>query len=554
MSTFAAESPLALESESLPDATIDRRLEAADLAAFESWLQARAGELGFSLTPGSIQDQTDIYLETEDWRFYRASYALRLRRLPPAGGIVAQLRQLDEAAGSPRSPEPRREESEPLGNGSLETLRAAPGPVGQRLRALAGPASIRPLFAVQTRRTISTLARETTPAAAVVVVDESRILRGPGQEPARLLQVRVKGKGPATAAVEALVDAGCLEGVARLAERSKYAAGLEALALTPAPLPVFGPTEIGDALSLGEVALAVLRRQFAVFLAHEPGTRLGDDAEGLHRMRVASRRLRAALSLFAECLPARAARFRDELRWVATGLGDVRDIDVQLERLETWQGEANLADQDVLEPLKAVLEAQRARARARMLAMLDSRRYAHFVRAFTAMLKSGLPRRSRLPAAHRPAVEGAPALIVDRYHQVRQTGDDLTKVSPAQAYHALRICGKRLRYALEFMADIYGEPAAELARNVVALQDVLGLHHDAMVAMAQLRALTETHGRQLPPPTIFAMGEITQRYAHLAADCLQQFPEVYMQVQGKPWKKLRQAMKAQRPPGATEPA
>ena len=58
--------------------------------------------------------------------------------------------------------------------------------------------------------------------------------------------------------------------------------------------------------SVGEVAFAIMREQFAIFLAHEPGTRLGEDPEELHAMRVASRRLRTAMRLFEEALPTRA--------------------------------------------------------------------------------------------------------------------------------------------------------------------------------------------------------------------------------------------------------
>jgi CHAD domain-containing protein len=319
---------------------------------------------------------------------------------------------------------------------------------------------------------------------------------------------------------------------------------LKALELTPPAPPEFGPAEITAEVSLGGLALAVLHRHFAAFLAHAPGTRLGDDPEALHRMRVAGRRLRAALSLFAECLPVRAARFRDELQRVSAGLGEVRDVDVQLERVAAWQAEADFGGPEVLEPLKVILVARRERGRAHLLALLESRRYARFLAAFSAMLRSGLPRRPRLPAAKRPAVEAVPALVVDRHRQVCQAGDDLTETSAPQAYHALRIRGKRLRYALEFTAEIYGEVAADMAQTVAALQDVLGLYQDAIVAMAQLRALAETGSRHLPPPTLFAMGEITQRYAQLAADCRRRFPEVYARVRGKPWKKLRQAMKA----------
>jgi hypothetical protein len=72
--------------------------------------------------------------------------------------------------------------------------------------------------------------------------------------------------------------------------------------------------------------------------------------------------------------------------------------------------------------------------------------------------------------------------------------------------------------------------------------------------MAQLRRLIETHGRQLPPPTVFAMGEIAERYVRQAADCRGRFPEIYSRVQGKPWKRLRQAMKALLQPEAPEPS
>ena len=84
---------------------------------------------------------------------------------------------------------------------------------------------------------------------------------------------------------------------------------------------------------MGDLAFAVLRRQLAVVRAKEPGTRLGEDPEELHDMRVATRRLRAALSMFEAVLPVRAQVFREELGWLARLLGTVRDLDVQLEGL-----------------------------------------------------------------------------------------------------------------------------------------------------------------------------------------------------------------------------
>ena len=80
--------------------------------------------------------------------------------------------------------------------------------------------------------------------------------------------------------------------------------GLLSAGLQPPPAESFGPTEIAPDAAIGEVALAIVRRQFAVLLAKEAGARLGDDLEELHEMRVACRRLRASLSLFADVLPA----------------------------------------------------------------------------------------------------------------------------------------------------------------------------------------------------------------------------------------------------------
>src|SRR5207237_6010300 len=112
---------------------------------------------------------------------------------------------------------------------------------------------------------------------------------------------------------------------------SKFEVGLLARALVPPAPPDLGSVDVGPGATAAEVAVASLRQHLAGFLEQEPGTRLGEDPEHVPDMRVATRRMRAAMSLFAEWLPARFASFRRELKWVAGALGDVRDLDVQLE-------------------------------------------------------------------------------------------------------------------------------------------------------------------------------------------------------------------------------
>ena len=94
---------------------------------------------------------------------------------------------------------------------------------------------------------------------------------------------------------------------------TKYEAGVLTAGLDVLP-DDFGATTIEPDAPIGRVALAVLRRHFEALRANEPGARLGDDIEELHDMRVASRRLRAAMSLFADVL-----RLQRRSSWMTSG-------------------------------------------------------------------------------------------------------------------------------------------------------------------------------------------------------------------------------------------
>src|SRR5207247_11164456 len=100
-----------------------------------------------------------------------------------------------------------------------------------------------------------------------------------------------------------------------------------------------GPTAVDASMTLGEVAFATLRMHFGAFLAREHGARLGENPEEVHDMRVASRRLRAAIKFFHDALPPETAWLRREAGWIASSLGEVRDLDVQLAQIDEWTKE-----------------------------------------------------------------------------------------------------------------------------------------------------------------------------------------------------------------------
>jgi triphosphatase len=520
--------------ESAPSQAADGRevewqFDAIDTRPVERWLKA-AGDV---VTQGETKRLVDTYADTDDWRLYRAGYSLRLR--VGQGGTEATMKSLSAAANGLRD---RTEIAEPLPAGSLETLPASDGPVGRRVRAVAGSHDIRPKFQVRTRRQ-TYLVSSNGSAAAEVALDATTI-PVEGHEPARLLRVEVETKGGSTRDLADFV--GKMRDACGLtpASVSKFEAGLLARGLAPQRSLDLGSLEISSESSVEELAFAVLRKHFAALLRKEGGTRLGEDPEQLHDMRVATRRMRAAIALFEGALPAEVVGLREELGWVASALGAVRDLDVLIQQLEAWGREPDGLDDRALAVVADVLSADRDQARENLVQTLDSPRYERLLTECTAVLRRGPVGAS--PSSRVPAVDAAPSLIKKRYRKVRKGGRRIDRTSKPAEYHRLRIRAKRLRYALQFLAPIYGRDVRALIRRTVRLQDLLGAHQDAEVAVARFEAIVAEEGNDLPPAAAFAMGEIAERYARRKAKLRRRFPRVFRRVRGTAWADVRRVM------------
>ncbi len=144
------------------------------------------------------------------------------------------------------------------------------------MRILTGASGLRPIFALQTHRDTLNLHCEGAPAAAVAL-DETRILVGPGKEPVRLRRVEVEAAAEPTPELEALVAALGRDCGLVPATLSKYETALAAHDLKPTLAPDLGSTVIDVSVTVGTLAWAVMRRHLAALVAHEAGTRLGED-------------------------------------------------------------------------------------------------------------------------------------------------------------------------------------------------------------------------------------------------------------------------------------
>jgi triphosphatase len=530
---------------------IEWQFDALDLRPVERWLSALPmlsleGDDHSTITALARPPRRmiDSYLDTEDWRMARAGFVLRTRRRGRNDEITLKDTQAAQAGGLRQ----RLEITEELTDAGVAAL-GHDGPVGRRVHAVAGRRAVRQVLQVRTRRRPFVL-RVGGVDAAELALDDTMIMVGNGQRPMQLRRVEVEVLPEWQDALEPVVhqlQAAC--GL-RPATLSKFEAGLLALgAVIPGP-PDLGPTDIGPDVTLGELAYAVLRRQLAVLRAKEPGTRLGEDVEELHDMRVATRRLRAALDLFVDVLPVRATTFRNELGWMASALGTVRDLDVQLEALDgmaatvaVWSDVFGSDDHDPLRHLASLLSGARDLARADMLAALDSVRWDRLLNGMASMVQQGPLRRST--ASRLPAAVAVPDLVNARHAAVTKAARRAKRTGRAADFHRVRIRCKRLRYSLEFTGELYGGRTSRYTRRLTGLQNQLGLMQDAEVAAARLAALAVGDGH-LPAATVFVMGTVAEHHRRDLRRLLRRLPDDLARVSSREWDDLAAAMDRRR--------
>lgn len=511
---------------------VEWQLASTDLASVRRWLDDHATIDGLVLEPQSTLQIFDTYFDTDDWRIFRAGFALRIRS--GDGKSEVTLKSLHSNSAEKAD---RRELSETLESTESELIAQSKGPVGIRVQAVSGAHALQPLFEVHTsRQRYAVHAADESQQLGEIALDETMISRPHGQPQTSMQRVEVEALTEAHAPLQTLVDTLRSHCSLESASDSKYAQGLKSVGLAPAPSPEFEPTAVDASMRVEEVALANLRRYLSAWHLHEPGARLGDDPEELHDLRVAGRRLDAILRQFKDFLPASLVRIRPTLKKVLRALGEARDLDVALLELDTFERVLSESEQVSLAPLKQHLLAERARARHKMLAVLDSAA----VQKDFEKLTVALAQPSAAPAEAPPvlAPNPIPELIRTRYKKVRKGANRLAPDSSMEAYHAVRGRVKKLRYALETVAVLFGKPAGEMVRSLRRWQEKLGTQQDADVASRRLQALAVQPPKGLPPETLFLMGRLAAHYADRALKARKRHPRAYRRVRGR-WKALK---------------
>jgi triphosphatase len=266
--------------------------------------------------------------------------------------------------------------------------------------------------------------------------------------------------------------------------------------------------------------------------ADERPAALAGDADSVHQMRVAIRRLRAGLTMFKPCLEAHAsARFEDELRRMGQIFGEARDWDVFclhiLPEALTAEGVAGWGN--FLEQPAAV---RREAAQGGVAHEIRAPLFTSLVMGLAAWAEQGRSGGETLGDATLalPIEDLCPRLLDRLARKVERRGRHIEHHSDMQR-HALRKSLKKLRYGIDYVAVLYPHKAAKTyLRACKKLQWILGDINDTVAATALADCLTERSHPELAP----AVGALATQLERQRTKALRRLPKRWKAFDAQP--------------------
>jgi CHAD domain-containing protein len=276
-------------------------------------------------------------------------------------------------------------------------------------------------------------------------------------------------------------------GAKAAAKESKLARALsDRLEATGPPSRPAAP--VGKRPTAGEVALAHVGEQVEELQSRDPDVRM-EAHDAIHKMRVATRRLRSALATFRPLFDREVTDpLRDELKWLGGVLGEARDAEVMHERLtgELDTLPAELVLGPVAKRMEDELRSAYTEAYAGVLVELDAARYLSLLERLTDLLAA--------PPLTKVAAKRAEKVLEDRVrHTLRRVQRAAAAADEADdpeqrdvLMHEVRKAAKRARYAGESVSGVFGKRATTFAAGMESIQEILGAHQDSIVAQRVL--------------------------------------------------------------------
>ena len=283
---------------------------------------------------------------------------------------------------------------------------------------------------------------------------------------------------------------------------SKAARGFDLVGGAGATAPTAAPVHINPEMSVRDSFAAIAQSCLTHVLASAVFVCKSVDPEGIHQLRVAIRRMRAAFSIFHSAMPeSYRPRLAVELRTFAQTLGAARDWDVLVEETIASMP-TRLRKQRSTAQLIRIARAKRAEGDKSAHASLRNPRYTEILLQLASWADSQFGSNGSLPQEGKwkpdllagPAPAFAAEAIQTFHDKARKLGKKVRELDPPEI-HRLRIRIKKLRYAMEFFGSLW--PNRRTERYLAALkslQEALGVFHDTIVADQLIAQFTATEG------------------------------------------------------------
>lgn len=237
------------------------------------------------------------------------------------------------------------------------------------------------------------------------------------------------------------------------------------------------------------LACSYLRSQLDALVTAIEGIRRDEDIECVHKARVATRRIRAALGMFADCFPPkRVKQWQKYIKRLTRGLGPARDKDVQIEFVEKFLSkfdESKKEYQPGIERLALRLHQQREIVQSDIINTLDKFESAEILADMHCELERllfGL-RRTEISLQSKFVFRRTSEHILEKYDAMCSNQSSLVDPEDKKGHHQMRIATKKLRYVLEICNSAYEERLSEGIKTAKKVQSKLGDIHDCDVWM-----------------------------------------------------------------------
>lgn len=454
-----------------------------------------------------------LYHDTTDGRLAADGITLRRRTGGSDPGWHLKL---------PVAPGVRDELREPL-------RKKLPGSLAGLVRSRVRGRQLVPVLRLRSERAVTSLLGEAGELLAEVAVDTVRARRQPDGPSTRWTEIEVELAAGQDSSVLDAVDA-CLtaHGIRPAGTDSKLERAMAETA-EPAERGQGPGQQLGGA---GAVVLGYVRRQVAALVQLDTAVRR-DLPDSVHRMRVATRRLRSCFRSYRKVLdPAVTAPLGEELRWLAAELGVDRDREVLAARLRERLDAlpAELRSGPLAGRLRTHDRARKAGSRRRLLVVLDSERHLTLLERLTDLVDEP----PLLPAATRKPKRVLRRAVRRDFDRLAARVGDVLAAEPGsereELTHRARKAAKRARYATEVTRPVFGKQARKHARRLTELQELLGTHQDTVVTRAALREIAAEAAEAGEPS--FSYGVLYEREVRAAEECAARLPALWRRVLG----------------------